>query len=185
MKKTLLAALLMSIASSAMAVEQSVINISGKITLVACEIDAADLTKTVNLTSVGVDALTAGNYAPTYFSFTFSKCDLGYTKVTANVTGTTDDSDASGYGTGKVLKNTGNATGVAVALLGKTSTTGATATGELAVGEDSKEAPLAADGNGTSGGQLTLGAQIVPIMVATPATAGSVVSTATINFTYS
>lgn len=183
-KKALLAILLAGSASSAMAVEQSVLTVKGNIIKMSCTLGAADLTKTVTLTDIGIDALKAGSYAPVNFTFTFTDCDTSYTTVTANATGDAAASNVPGYtGVDKVLASTGTATGVGVGLLGLTSTTG-TATGALPLGEDSAPAPLTAQANSLTGGVLTMGAQIIPLDTGVDAEPGTVVSAATITFTY-
>ncbi|MFX2610792.1 fimbrial protein [Enterobacter mori] len=189
MKKALLGSLLMSGAFAAAAApvaenKQTVISVSGNIIQSQCAIAAADLNKTVELGDARTDDLSAGTYIPVYFSFNIYGCDAALTSATATVTGTTADSDVPGYGTGKALSNTGTATGVAVGLLGKDSVA-STATGALPVGDASAALALADDGNGSKGGVLSLGAQIIPVATATPAAAGTVISTATVTFTYS
>lgn len=188
MKKTIFTIFLVSGAFEAFAAPNiggsSVISVSGNIVSTPCLIKATDLTQIVDLGDVLVPALSAGTFKPVNFSFNIYGCDSTLTSAKAVVTGTAADSDAPGYGTAAVLSNTGTATGVAVGLLGSTSVT-SSATGTLKLGQTSAALTLISDGNGAEGGVLNLGAQIVPVTSATPATAGTVVSTATITFTYS
>lgn len=168
------------------AADQSVINISGNVTLEPCTIALADQNKVVTLNSISTDALSAGNFSPTYFSFTFTGCDITHDRVVANVSGTAADSDVPGYGTGSVLANeNGSATGVGIGLIGLDSTN-KTARGKLPLNTDSAASDLVDDGSGVStGGVLTLGAQIIPLKTTVPATPGTVTGTATVTFTYS
>ena len=186
-KKPLLALILMSgafTASAASVPGNSVISVSGNIISSACAISAEDLTKTVDLGEVTASDLLGGTYKPVYFSFNIYGCDAALSTVTATVSGTEAGSDVPGYGPDSVLANTGDAVGVAVGMLGLTDVTSASAAGALPLDTESAALTLTDVGNGSDGGVLNLGAQIVPVVALTKATAGTVVSTATILFTY-
>ena len=184
-KKSILAVLLLSAASTAMAVEQSVVTVSGNVTQAACTIAAADVGQTVTLADTSVEQLTAGTYNPSPFDFTFTGCDIGHTSVSAVASGSPVDTNVPGYtGVGSILANTGTSTGVGVGLIGGTSTTG-TATGNWDLGVASAAAPLTDEGGGlSSGGVLSLAAQIIPLDTAATAAPGTVISSATMVFTY-
>lgn len=187
-KKTLLAAMLVGVTGSALAVTTpgAVVNVSGTITSQTCTVAATDVNKAIALNVVDTNALfNASALSPVTFSFDISGCDPSLSKATATIGGTQVGSDVTGYGSSGLIANTGTATNVGIGFLGATSV-GSSPTGVLPVGTASAIAPLAvASGANSASGTLYLAAQIVPLVKASTANAGTVAGTATVTFSYS
>ena len=160
------------------------VDVSGNIIPNECIMDAGDLNKTVTLSFVTVEELRTGVKKPVEFDFTFTGCDLAYSSITARVDGTAVDSNEPNYGAASALQNTGTATGVAIGMLGATSTVSGNVAGVLTLGSTSSAAPLTGS-SGSKEGTLALAAQMILTDTAVDATPGTVVGTATVTFTYS
>lgn len=175
--KLALAAVVLSAAYSASA---ATLTVNGTITPQTCTIAAANVNQTVTLPTVGPsDLLNASNLLPVTFQFGLSGCDASYSTAAVTLDGTSAASDVTGFTS--VVASTGTATNVGIGIIGATSVSSFPA-GPLPVGTLSATAPLT--GTTSKAGTLYLKAQIVPLVQATPAVAGTVVGAATATFTY-
>ncbi|WP_321879190.1 fimbrial protein [Paraburkholderia bannensis] len=165
----LIAILAASLAGRAFAADAT-LNFSGTILQPSCNLDSSTANQTVNLGSAQVTSFAAvgstGN--PTAFYLSLVDCSAG-TNVTMTVSGTIDT-------VASVLKNTGTATQVGVQIL-QAGSVGATTGSPLTI--NSAVARGAVDS--TNSMTIPLVAQFYRLG---PLTAGTVTTTATVNFTY-
>lgn len=156
------------------------ITVNGNIVAPSCTVNASSSNQTITLPTVGPsDLLNANNLSAVTFKFDLSGCYSSLSTAAVNVVGPDTSSDVPGFSS--VLVNTGTATNVGIGIIGATSV-GSFPTGPLPVGTLSATAPLT--GTTSKTGTLYLKAQIVPLVQATTAVAGTVVGTATATFTY-
>lgn len=182
MKKftTIRLALLAAVLVAAHGASAATLTVNGEISTQTCALSVGTATQTITLPTVGPsDLLNANNLSPVTFRFALSGCDPTYNNAAVTIGGTTAASDVAGFT--NVIANTGTATNVGIGFVGATSVSSYPA-GPLSVGTKSANAAL--NGTTTKSANIYLRAQIVPLVQATTAAAGTVVGTATATFTY-
>lgn len=161
-------------------VSAAVLTVNGNIVAPSCTIAASDVSQTVTLPTVGPsDLLNANNLSPVTFKFDLSDCHNTLNTAAVTLNGVPIASDVPGFTS--VIESSGTATNVGIGIIGSTSV-GSYPTGPLPVGTLSATAALT--GAATKTGRVSLRAQIVPLLQATPVVAGTVVGSATVTFTY-
>ncbi|KMZ12412.1 type 1 fimbriae major subunit FimA [Candidatus Burkholderia humilis] len=169
LNKILLAFFVTTAAGSVFAADAN-LNFTGQILAASCSVDSSSANQTIDLGSayVGTFASVGSISNAKAFNINLNNCSAN-AKVSMNVTGTMDSVVS-------VLKNTGSATGVGIQLLsasavGSTTGTPITLNSTISVGTV----------NASNAMTIPFAAQFYRLGTMT---AGSVTTTATVNFTY-